>query len=67
MHGAQRKIRPTQQRRPVIRPEFVAAVRYPDGTRDLFHIRNADSLEDARELVQLEIGDALSIMVAVRH
>jgi hypothetical protein len=32
-----------------VRPEYVAAVRYPDGKRDLFHIRNADSLADARE------------------
>lgn len=67
MQGAQRKVRPTPQRRPVVRPEFVAAVRYPDGTRDLFHIRNADSLDDARELVMLEVGDVQSVMIALRH
>lgn len=66
---AQRSTRKTRQAAPVQapRPEYIAAVRYPDGQRDVFHIRNADSLEDARELVQLEVGDALSIVVALRH
>ncbi len=50
-----------------VRPEYVAAVRYPDGKRDLFHIRNADSLADARELVLLEVGDVRSLLVALRH
>jgi hypothetical protein len=50
-----------------VRPEYVAAVRYPDGKRDLFHIRNANSLADARELVLLEVGDVRSLVVALRH
>ena len=50
-----------------LRPEYVAAVRYPNGKRDLFHIRNADSLADARELVLLEVGDVRSLVVALRH
>lgn len=49
------------------RPEYVAAIRYPDGRRDLFHIRNADSLADARELVLLEVGDVQSVLIAERH
>ena len=49
------------------RPEYVAAVRYPDGHRDLFHIRNAVSLADARELVILEVGDVQSVVIALRH
>jgi len=49
------------------RPEYVAAIRYPDGRRDLFHIRNADNLADARELVISEVGDVQSIMIALRH
>ena len=49
------------------RPEYVAAIRYPDGRRDLFHIRNADNLADARELVISEVGDVLSVMIALRH
>lgn len=49
------------------RPEYVAAIRYPDGRRDLFHIRNADNFADARELVISEVGDVLSVMIALRH
>lgn len=49
------------------RPEYVAAIRYPDGRRDLFHIRNADNIADARELVISEVGDVLSVMIALRH
>jgi len=49
------------------RPEYVAAIRYPDGRRDLFHIRNADNLADARELVISEVGDVQSVVIALRH
>ena len=49
------------------RPEYIAAIRYPDGRRDLFHIRNADNLADARELVISEVGDVQSVMIALRH
>jgi hypothetical protein len=49
------------------RPEYIAAVRYPDGRRDLFHIRNADNLADARDLVITEVGDVQSVMIALRH
>ena len=49
------------------RPEYVAAVRYPDGRRDIFHIRNANDLADARELVISEVGDVQSVMIALRH
>jgi hypothetical protein len=47
--------------------EYVAAIRYPDGTRDLFHIRNADSIDEARQLVVSEVGEVLVVMVAARH
>ncbi len=48
------------------RPEYVAAVRYPDGSRDIFHVRNADDIDDARELVISEVGDLLSLVIALR-
>jgi hypothetical protein len=60
------KARDTQVSR-APRPEYVAAVRYPDGRRDLFHIRNADNLADARQLVISEVGDVQSVMIALRH
>jgi hypothetical protein len=49
------------------RPEYVAAVRYLDGRRDLFHIRFADDLEDARKLVIDEVGDVRSLVIAPRR
>ena len=49
------------------RPEYIAAVRYPDGSRDIFHIRNADDIADARDLVISEVGEVQSVMIALRH
>ncbi len=48
------------------RPEFVAAVRYLDGRRDIFHVRFADDIEDARALVRSELGDLRSLLIAPR-
>lgn len=50
-----------------LRPEYIAAVRYPDGRRDMFHILNADDIDDARDLVISEVGDVQSVMIALRH
>lgn len=49
------------------RPEYIAAVRYLDGSRDIFHVRNADDMDDARELVLSELGEVLSLVIALRH
>ena len=49
------------------RPEYTAAVRYLDGKRDIFRIRNADDIADARAMVISELGDVQSIMIALRH
>lgn len=68
MRAQQKRVKPQDvpvSRAP--RPEYVAAIRYPDGRRDLFHIRNADNCADARELVISEVGDVLSVMIALRH
>ena len=68
MQTQQKRLKP--QSLPAIRaprPEYVAAIRYPDGRRDLFHIRNADNIADARELVISEVGDVQSVMIALRH
>lgn len=66
MHAAQRK-RPAASKYRAPRPEFVAAVRYLDGSRDLFHVRNADDMADARALVLSELGDIRSLVIAPRH
>jgi len=66
---AQRK--PAKTRTPRVsrapRPEYIAAVRYLDGRHEKFHVRNADNLADAREMVISEVGDFRSIMIALRN
>ena len=47
------------------RPEYLAAVRYLDGSRDLFRVRNADDLADARALVLSELGDVRSLVLTL--
>jgi hypothetical protein len=42
-------------------------VRYRDGRRELFYIRYADDLADARELVMAEVGNVQSVVIALRH
>lgn len=51
---------------PTARRQYIAAVRYPDGRRELFHVVNAEHLADARELVLLEVGDVRSLLLAER-
>jgi hypothetical protein len=58
-----RKIRPVR----APRPEFTAAVRYLDGSRDIFRVRNADDMDDARDLVLSELGDVQSLVIALRR
>lgn len=49
------------------RPEYTAAVRYLDGSRDIFHVRNADDMADARAMVISELGEVRSLVIALRH
>ena len=53
--------------RTAARPEYTAAVRYLDGRREIFRVRNADDIADARELVLSELGDVRSVVIALRH
>lgn len=66
MQAARRKSSAETQRRP-LPADFVAAVRYPDGSRDLFHVLNADDFDDARAMVLSEVGDVLSLVIAQKH
>ena len=66
MARTKRKTAPEIQYAPV-RPEYTAAVRYLDGSRDIFHVRNADDIADARLLVLSELGDVRSIMLCERR
>ncbi|WP_162888756.1 hypothetical protein [Dechloromonas sp. HYN0024] len=49
------------------RPEYIAAVRHLDGRSEIFYIRYADDLDDARELVMAEVGKVQSVVIAQRH
>jgi len=68
MHS-QRKRATTRGSRPTRapRPEFTAAVRYLDGRRDIFRVRNADDIADARAVVLAELGELQSLVIALRR
>lgn len=54
-------------RRPARRRlEYIAAVRFKDGERQLFSVSNAHSAEEARSMVLDEISNVASVVVALR-
>lgn len=57
--------RPDRRARP--RPEFIAAVRYHDGRRELFKVKDAADVAEAREMVLAEVIDATAVVVCPRH
>ena len=67
----QRQRKQTASRRPTptaaARPEFTAAVRYRSGARDLFRVRNADDMNDARAVVLAELENVESLVIALRN
>jgi predicted transcriptional regulator len=48
------------------KPEFTAAVRYCNGRTELFRVKNADNLEDARAVVLAELDGVRSLVIAPR-
>lgn len=54
---------PAQQKH---RPEYLAVVRFLDDTTDTFRVRFADGIDDARELVLMEVGDVRTILITER-
>lgn len=50
-----------------VRAEFTAAVRYPDGRRELFRVRNAVDVDDARAVVLAELGQVAALLIAPRR
>jgi len=67
----QRQRKQTASRRPTLtvaaRPEFTAAVRYLGGGRELFRVRNADDMSDARAVVLAELENVESLVIALRN
>ncbi|MBS1190882.1 MAG: hypothetical protein H6R10_2674 [Rhodocyclaceae bacterium] len=61
------KAKATPQRRSRRRPEFIAAVRYLDGRRELFRVKDAADVIEAREMVLAELLDVTAVVVSPRH
>lgn len=52
--------------KPVGRPQFIAAIRYINGAKDIFYVSNADDLNDARSMVIADQIGAKTILLALR-
>lgn len=59
------KARPDRRAKP--RPEYIAAVRYLDGRRELFRVKDAVDVAEAREMVLAELIDVSAVVVSPRH
>ena len=46
------------------RKNYLAAVRYLDGRREIIEVRNADDLADARIMVQEELGPVRCLLLS---
>jgi hypothetical protein len=62
----------TQRRRRSAKPletraDYTAAVRYHDGRSDLFHIKNASDMIDARTIVMGQLLGVQTVMIALRR
>lgn len=62
---ANTKARP--ERRSSRRPEYIAAVRYNDGRRELFKVKDAVDVAEARQMVLAELLDVSAVVVSPRH
>lgn len=47
--------------------EYTAAVRYRNGESELFHIKYASDIGDARNVVLDQIANVHSVVIATRH
>ena len=50
-----------------VKAEFTVAVRYRDGRRELFRVRNAVDQDDARAVVLAELGEVVALLIAPRQ
>ena len=56
--------KPRRSRRRV--PEFIAAVRFADGRRQLFAVSNALDCNEARRMVLEEVEEVASVLICLR-
>lgn len=69
MQSQRKPAAPRKARRPqpAARAEYTAAVRFSDGSRDIFRVLNADDMDDARAMVLAELNDVTSLVIALRN
>ncbi len=70
MHSQRKPAAPRKSRAAAVtlpRPEYTAAVRFRDGSRDIFRIRNADDMADARAMVLAELVNVANVVIARRN
>lgn len=51
---------------PTARSEYIAAVRYHNGNRELFRVTNANDIDDARSVILDAVADVAALVVARR-
>jgi hypothetical protein len=61
-----------QRKRRSVKPletqaDYTAAVRYHDGRSDIFHIKNASNMVDARTMVMAQLLGVQTVMIALRR
>lgn len=54
---------PNQGPQPIL---YAAAVRYRDGKKDFFHVKNADSITDARSIVMDNLMNIRALLISPR-
>ena len=50
-----------------LRQHYTAAVRYRDGSSELFRVKNADDIQDARKIVMDTLVNVHSLLIAQRR
>ena len=59
-----RRVKPRHEALSRLRRHFTAAVRFRDGSRDLYRIKNADDIHDARKVALDNLSDVHSLLIA---
>lgn len=54
-----------RRRAPKRKPDFIAAVRFKDGERQLFTVSNANDSQEARQMVLEELKGVASVVIAL--
>jgi hypothetical protein len=55
-----------REKTPPEKPVFIAAVRFKDGSRELFYVTKANDLDDARSVVEDAVQNISALLIAQR-